>query len=67
LKTPRDIIDKLYTETRKAMALKSVQDKLTALGSEPANMTPAEFDKFIQAEVAMNHALVKAAGIKPNQ
>ena len=66
LKTPRDIVDKLYAETRKALALTSVQDKLTALGSEPAEMTPAAFDKFIQDEIALNAALVKAAGIKPN-
>jgi tripartite-type tricarboxylate transporter receptor subunit TctC len=65
-KTPRDIIDKLYEATRKAMALKSVQDKLSALGGEPMSMTPAEWDKFLQSEIAMNAALVKAAGIKPN-
>jgi hypothetical protein len=29
-------------------------------------MTPAEFDKFFQAEIALNAGLVKAAGIKPN-
>jgi hypothetical protein len=29
-------------------------------------MTSAEFDKFLQAEIAMNAELVKAAGIKPN-
>ncbi len=66
LKTPRDIVDRLHAETRKAMALKSIQDKLSALGSEPADMTSAEFDKFVQAEIALNAALVKAAGIKPN-
>ena len=66
VKTPRAIVEKLYQETRKAMALKSVQDKLAALGSEPMSMTPAEWDKFLQAEIAMNADLVKAAGIKPN-
>ncbi len=65
-KTPRNIIDKLYEGTRKAMALKSVQDKLSALGGEPMSMAPAEWDKFLQSEIAMNAALVKAAGIKPN-
>jgi tripartite-type tricarboxylate transporter receptor subunit TctC len=65
-KTPRDIVDKLHQETRRALALPSVQDKLTALGSEPADMTPAEFEKFMLAEIAMNAELVKAAGIKPN-
>ncbi len=67
VKTPREIIDRLYAETHKVLQLKSVQDKLFALGSEPANMTPAEFDAFTQSEIALNSALVKAAGIKPNQ
>jgi len=66
LKTPRDIIDRLYQETAKALATPSVQEKLTGLGNEPAKMTPAEFDKFFQSEIALNGALVKAAGIKPN-
>jgi len=66
VKTPRPVVEKLYQETRKAMALKSVQDKLAALGGEPMSMTPAEWDKFLQAEIAMNSDLVKAAGIKPN-
>jgi tripartite-type tricarboxylate transporter receptor subunit TctC len=65
-KTPRNIIDRLYEGTRKAMARKSVQDKLSALGGEPMSMAPAEWDKFLQSEIAMNAALVKAAGIKPN-
>jgi tripartite-type tricarboxylate transporter receptor subunit TctC len=66
VKTPRDIVDRLHAETRKTMALKGVQDKLAGLGSEPTDMTPAEFDKFFQAEIALNAELVKAAGIKPN-
>jgi tripartite-type tricarboxylate transporter receptor subunit TctC len=66
VKTPRDIVEKLYQETKKAMATKSVQDKLEALGGEPMAMTPTEWDKFLQAEISMNSQLVKAAGIKPN-
>lgn len=64
--TPKEIIDKLYEETRKALAVESVQKRLTALGGEPMAMTTAEWDKFIQDEIAMNAELVKAAGIKPN-
>ena len=66
VKTPRDIVNRLYEETRKVLALKSVQDKLSALGGEPMAMTPTEWDKFLHAEIAMNANLVKAAGIKPN-
>ena len=65
VKTPRAVVEKIYEETRKAMALKSVQDRLAALGSEPMSMTPTEWDKFLQSEIAMNAQLVKAAGIKP--
>jgi tripartite-type tricarboxylate transporter receptor subunit TctC len=66
VKTPRDIVDRLYAETRKVLDIPSIQEKLLALGNEPAKMTSAEFDKFFQAEIILNGALVKAAGIKPN-
>ena len=65
-KTPRDVVDRLYQETRKVLDVPSVQEKLSALGSEPASMTPAQFDKFFQDDIALNNTLVKAAGIKPN-
>ena len=29
-------------------------------------MTPAQFDTFFRDDIALNTALVKAAGIKPN-
>jgi tripartite-type tricarboxylate transporter receptor subunit TctC len=29
-------------------------------------LTPAEFERFIRAEIESNAALVKAAGIQPN-
>jgi tripartite-type tricarboxylate transporter receptor subunit TctC len=66
VKTPRDVVEKLYQETRKALDLASVREKLIALGSEPASMTPAQFDKFFHDDIALNTELVKAAGIKPN-
>ena len=66
VKTPRDVVDRLYQETRKILAIPSVRVKLIALGSEPAEMTPAQFDKFFQDDIALNTQLVKAAGIKPN-
>lgn len=66
VKTPREVIDRLYAETRKILDLPAVQDKMLALGNEPVRMTPAEFDRFFQAEIRLNGELVKAAGIKPN-
>jgi tripartite-type tricarboxylate transporter receptor subunit TctC len=66
VKTPRDVVDRLYQETRKILAIPAVREKLIALGSEPADMTAAQFDKFFQDDIALNTQLVKAAGIKPN-
>ena len=41
-----------------------MRDKLAALGFDPMVMTPAEFDAHVEKEIAVNAALVKAAGIK---
>lgn len=63
-KTPSDIVDKLNREALKALQEPKVRDKLAALGFEPMVMTPAEFAAHIEKEIAVNAALVKAAGIK---
>jgi tripartite-type tricarboxylate transporter receptor subunit TctC len=63
-KTPREIIDRLYTETRKVLASPEVLAKFKPQGIEPMPLTPTEFDALIKKEVADNFALVKAAGLK---
>jgi len=65
VKTPREIVDKLHRETLKALQAPKVREKLAALGLDPMVMTPKEFDAYVQKEVALNAALVKAAAIKP--
>ena len=65
-KTPRDIVDKLHSETLKALQAPKVREKLATLGLDPMVMTPNEFDAHVQKEIAVNAALVKAAGIKPD-
>ena len=65
-KTARDIVDKLNRETLKALQEPKVRDKLATLGFEPMVMTPAEFAAHVEKEIAVNGALVKAAGIKPH-
>jgi len=63
-KTPRDIVDKLHRETLKALQAPRVRKKLVTLGLDPMVMTPKEFDANVEKEIAVNAALVKAAGIK---
>ncbi|NOJ46005.1 Bug family tripartite tricarboxylate transporter substrate binding protein [Bradyrhizobium archetypum] len=62
--TPRDIVDKLSTETLAALQSSKVAAKLSALGVDPISMTPSEFDAYVRKEIAVNATLVKAIGIK---
>jgi tripartite-type tricarboxylate transporter receptor subunit TctC len=64
--TPRDIVERLYQETQKALQLKTVQEKFAPQGIEPMSLTPVEFDALIKKEIAANITLVKAAGLKFN-
>ena len=65
-KTPRDIVDKLYQNTEKALQSADMKERMAKIGAEPLLMTPKEFDAHIKKEIAINAALVKAAGIKVN-
>jgi len=61
--TPRAIVDKLYRETAKALQTPAVKESLAGLGAEQNLLEPRAFDGEIRKEIAVNAALVKAAGI----
>jgi tripartite-type tricarboxylate transporter receptor subunit TctC len=61
--TPQPIVDKLATDIRRAGI--DLRDRLAALGNELMDMTPAQFSKFVRAELESYAVLLKAAGIKP--
>jgi tripartite-type tricarboxylate transporter receptor subunit TctC len=63
-KTPREIVEKLHSETLKALQSDQVRGKLAALGVDPMPLSPADFAAYVQGEIATNAALVKAAGLK---
>jgi tripartite-type tricarboxylate transporter receptor subunit TctC len=65
-KTPREIVDRLHRETVAALQAPKVRDRLTALVVDPMAMAPDDFDAYVQKEIALNAALVQAAGIKPD-
>jgi len=65
-KTPSSIVERLYTETTKALAQAEVQQKLTVQGVEPAPLTPSEMDAMIRREIALNLKIAKEAGLKFN-
>jgi len=63
-KTPRDVVNRLYQETSKALHTAEVREKLARLGAEPMEYAPEAFNAYLREEIAANAALVKAAGIK---
>jgi tripartite-type tricarboxylate transporter receptor subunit TctC len=65
VKTPREIVDTLNRETLKALETPKLRERLATLGLDPMIMTPKEFDTHVEKEIALNSALVKAAGVKP--
>jgi tripartite-type tricarboxylate transporter receptor subunit TctC len=64
-KTPREIVQRLYEETAKALQDPGVKERLAKLGVQPMPFTPAQFDDYVHKEITANGDLVKAAGIKP--
>ena len=64
-KTPSNIVVRLHDETKKALDLPSVQERLSKLGVQPLPMTTEQFEKFFRDDVAVTVKLAKEVGIKP--
>jgi tripartite-type tricarboxylate transporter receptor subunit TctC len=62
--TPKDVLDKLHTETVKALAMPQVRKKFDELGLEPVGNTPAEFAAIIRKETPEWAKVIRDAGIK---
>jgi tripartite-type tricarboxylate transporter receptor subunit TctC len=63
--TPKEVVDKLWDASRKALAAPEVAKSLNTLGLDVTPMGPDEFGRFITAETAKWARQVKAAGIQP--
>ena len=64
-KTPAEIVNRLHAETKKALEVEAVQERLKKIGQEPLMMSPAEFEKYFHADVRDTAKLMAAAGAKP--
>jgi tripartite-type tricarboxylate transporter receptor subunit TctC len=62
--TPQPILDKLYRETTKVLAMGDVRTKLESLGLQLVGNTPAEFAEIIRTETPAWGKVIKDAGIK---
>ncbi len=63
-KTPKEIVDKLYAASVKAVNNPATRDKLAQQGADPVANTPAEFAKDIKLEYDKMKAIVVKKGIK---
>jgi tripartite-type tricarboxylate transporter receptor subunit TctC len=63
-KTPVDLVNRLHSETTKALAVVSVQERLAKIGQEPLAMSPAEFEAYFHADVRDTAKLMAGAGVK---
>ena len=62
--TPMRIVERIRTETIKALQAPDVQAQLDRTGVNPITTTPAELDKRIRAETRLLAALIKELGIR---
>jgi len=62
--TPKEVVEKLYGETAKALAMPDIRRKFDELGLEPVGNTPAEFADLIRKETPEWAKVIKDAGIK---
>jgi tripartite-type tricarboxylate transporter receptor subunit TctC len=62
--TPKAIVDRLNAEIRRILATPEIRDKLLAVASDPADMTPEQFAEFVRVETEKWAKVVKASGAK---
>jgi len=63
--TPRAVVERLNRETEDALSSPVLRGRLAAMGVDPMPMGPDQFEAFVRHEIAVNAALVKRIGIKP--
>ena len=61
--TPADLVDRINRDVLRVLATPEAKERLAALGADAMPMTPAEFRKFVQEEIAESAKVIKAAGI----
>ena len=65
--TPRAVVDRLNAEVTKIASRPDVKKTWNDQGAEPMIMPVAEFDKYLQADIAKWAKVVKMSGARPDQ
>ena len=64
-KTPRAIVEKINTDINAILHLAEVKTRLAAGGADVrADTSPAQFERFVRAEIGKNRHVVRIAGVK---
>lgn len=63
--TPEAIVVKLNAEITRAVTAPDTRAHMAVIGLEPETSTPAEFGKFMKAEIAKWAEVIRATGLKP--
>jgi tripartite-type tricarboxylate transporter receptor subunit TctC len=61
--TPKEIIDRLYAEVKRALEIDTVQQKMRVAGVEPKIGTPADVKAMLDAKIPQWADVIKSAGI----
>ena len=63
--TPKDIVDKLSVEVRKALAKPEIKERITQFAAEVMPSNPEQLGDFVRAQLANWGKRIKDAGIEP--
>lgn len=66
-RTPADVVSRLNAEVAKAAATPELRERLSRMGADAMPGSPAEFDRFVRAEIESASAIVKRAKIPLQQ
>ncbi len=62
--TPPEVVNRIQAEVAKSLSTAAIKEKMLAQGAIPSGNTPAEFTRFIDAEIRKWAPVVKASGAK---
>jgi len=65
--TPKAVIDRLNAEVTKVVSQPDVKKAWNEQGAEPLTMSPAEFEKYLNADIAKWAKIVKISGARADQ
>ena len=62
--TPQQIVNRLSTETAKALQNADIREKFVAQGVDPVSSTPDQFAAMMKSEIKKWRKVIAAAGTK---